>query len=151
MDVDKVVPSFRPSAEFLAAKRGPIDGQKFFSRSPFRSGYFLIASLFCFISLLLDAEILFRYWQKLSTFGAGLFWFIGVGLALSWWRAFSYVERVRDLYRELLIKEAEPGSPLDITLGVAAGAINIILFLGSSVTALLLGYTRNLLGRIPGR
>ncbi len=142
------IPAFTPSRELLETRRGPIDGRKFFSRSPFRSGHFLAATAVCLVDLLYAVIMLYQYWPRLSTFAAAVIWTITLGLARTWWRAFQYINRVRDLYSESSLTEMEPGSPFDIALGIAAGAINDILIYGSSTTMLLLAYTRTLLSHL---
>jgi hypothetical protein len=146
---DSKTNSFNWSPELLLARRGPIDGCKFFSRSPFRSAYFLLATSVCLAGVLLDIFILYQYWQKLSTYAAAVLWTVGYGLTVAWWRGHHYIGLVRDLYLDGSITEAEKGSPLDITLGVAAGAINQILIFGSCATMLLLGYLAGLLRQMP--
>ncbi len=147
--MDKSALASTPSPELLEAKRGPIDGQRFFSRSPFRSGSFILATSGCLISVLCAVYILYKYWPRLSMFAAAVIWTVGLGLVRTWWRAFQYIGRVRDLYSEGSVGEVEPGSPLDTALGVAAGAINEILLFSFGITMLLLGYTRDLLSRLP--
>jgi hypothetical protein len=90
-----------------------------------------------------------QFWQKLSTIKAMLFGLVGWGLVNTWWRALRYIGRVRDLYREGSVTEVEQGSPLDIAVGVAAGAISDILFFGSGATVLSMGFVVKLLNRVP--
>jgi hypothetical protein len=134
------IESFNWSPELLLARRGPIDGRKFFSRSPFCSVSFVLASAACLTGVLSDVFILYQYWRKLSTFAAAVVFLVGWGLVNTWWRALRYIGRARNLYLEGSIGDVERGSPLDIALGIAAGAITDILAFGSMSTMLLLGY-----------
>jgi hypothetical protein len=143
------IPAFRNSPELLLIKRGPIDGPKFFLESPFRSGYFLAATAVSLVGVFTALFILYAEWQRLSTFQAAVIWTVGYGLSVTWWRAYRYTKRGRGLYLDGSITEVEPGSPLEIALGIAAGAITEILFFGSGATMLLLGYARILLTRLP--
>lgn len=146
--MDKSNPAFTPSPELLEARRGPIDGQKFFLRSPFRSGAFLFTTTICLVDVLLAFYISCEYWQKLSTFSAWAIWAVGLGLARAWWKACQYTNRVRNLYSEGYVTEVERGSPLDIALGVAAGATNEILSYSAGAIMVLLAFTIKLLNRV---
>jgi hypothetical protein len=122
-----------------------IDGPKFFSRSPFRSGDFLWASATCLGAILFDWFIVYRYHSKMSESGPLMIVMLTGYFAQIWQVAFSQIRRVRALYREGSLDEVTAGSPLDVALSVAATAINemfgrcftIIIFLLALISILL--------------
>jgi|SRR5258708_6383959 len=127
--------SFRPSPELLLERRGPINGPQFFSKSPFRSGHFIAATGTCVIGAVLGLFLLNRSWHSFA--GPVIFGFVELGILNIWWRAYRYLGKLRDLHLEGAIREVEPGSPLDLALGVAADATNDLLFFGSTTIASL--------------
>jgi hypothetical protein len=131
----------------LPFRRGPFDGQKFFSRSPFRSGYFLTASAACLLSLCITFVVMYRNWGRLGTFEVILLAQLAWGLGMTWWRNLQNIDRVRQLYEEGSITKVEPGSPLDVALASAGGATNELLFFYSASTAILVAYVGHLLAR----
>jgi hypothetical protein len=131
--------------DLLMMRRGPIDGRKFFSRSPFQSGYFITATSVCLAALTMDIVILYQQWDRLSSFTLSMLCLVAIGVVNTLWRGYRYLGRVRDLYLDGFIANVEPGSPLDIAMGVAAGAINEMLFFSFSTMVLLLGCVLNIL------
>lgn len=126
---------FREDPESLLERRGPIDGRRFFSKSPFQSGYFIAATGTCVIAAALGFFYLNRSWH--TSAGPVIFSMVEVGILNIWWRAHRYLMRLRILYMEGAIRMVEPGSPLDLALGVAAGVTNDLLFFGSGTIAFL--------------
>ena len=134
--------------DLLLIRRGPMDGQKFFSQSPFRSLKFLLASAACLGGIAYDILVLYWHWQRLWTSVAWILIGVVVGLGGTWWVAYRYIQRVRDLYSEGSVGDVEPGSPLDVVLGIAAGAINETLLSCFISIILLLGLAEYLLTHI---
>lgn len=132
--------------EWLELQRGPIDGRKFFSRSPFRSGYFLIATAVSWGCVVLVLRILLRHWPHLPSGGVVILSLIVMGIAQAWVRGYRYIDRLRQLYSGAVLTHVEAGSPLDIALGVAAGVTNNLLFYSLTTLALSLVYVDRLLG-----
>lgn len=133
------------SASELSVRRGAFDGQRFFSGSPFRSWYFLVVSSLCLGGAIYGLSILYRYWPRLSSQGTtGLLIFV-CGFVYPWWKALQYHDRVRQLYLEGTVIQAEPGSILDVALGTAAGAIHDSLFYCFVTMVALLAYIEHLL------
>ena len=115
--------------DVLLAKRGPMDGQKFFFQSPFKSPSFLVVTLVCFAGCILSAVIVYQNSHKLSFFeGTYLLGIAGGGLASTWYRAFRYHDRIRELFQAGHFPDLPTGSPIDIVLGAAASAMIEILF-----------------------
>jgi hypothetical protein len=130
--------------DLLQIRRGPLDGQKFFCSSPFRSLRFLLASAAC-LGGMSYALRLYWHWQRLWPSVSWIFVPVAVGLGGTWLVAYRYIGRVRNLYSEGLIGNVEPGSPVDVLLGIAAGVINETLFPWFAIVILLLGLAEYLL------
>jgi len=122
-----------------------IDGKVFFSHSPFRSGYFLAATGACTIAVLLNGFTLYRYWQRLSPNKASILCLVEWGVIITWWRGFRHLERIRELYLQGQITDAEPGSPINIVLGTVAVATSEMLFFSFSTMWLVQAYLIKLL------
>jgi hypothetical protein len=135
-----------PAPDLLKRGRGSIDGRKFFSRSPFRSGHFLAATAVCLAAVALDLCVLVEYWQQLPSLTACMLFLVGSGVVGTWWRALGYLDRAQELYMVVSLKGAEPDSRLDIALGVIAEATIDMLY-SVSITLLLLGCLWSVLGR----
>jgi hypothetical protein len=118
----------------LRFRRGSSDWQKLFSRPPFRSVYFLIVTALGLGCLTLALSIIYRNGRHLSQFQVLALVMIAYGIVEMW------AQRLRDLYSDGSITGAEPGTPLDVALGVAAGFINEILFSCFLTIAILLFY-----------
>jgi len=123
-------------SDILLQRRGPYDGRKFLSQSPFRSGRFLTVTMICLVCLILVLYLMFRQRHELPIIV--VLSMAGFTIAGIWWRAWRYLDRLRQLYLEGSIKEVATGSPLDIALGVAAGAINDTLFFSFTTIGMLL-------------
>src|SRR6266849_6453545 len=105
-----------------------IDGRGLLTRSPFRSGYFVVASLMALGGLLANAYMICRYWRAMGVYGAFVLGsLVGVEQIYQWWRALRYYAKLRELYSGSDIEMRE-GSPLGIALRVAAGGIVDLLF-----------------------
>src|SRR5208282_3940837 len=124
----------------LVGRRGAFDGQKFFSRSPFRSGYFLVVTSLCMAGAVYGVSILYRYRHQMPSQGTTSLLVFVCGFVYPWWRAVRYHERLHQVYVEGSLVELEPGSAMDVALGVAAGAINDSLFFCFTTMLALLAY-----------
>jgi hypothetical protein len=123
-----------------------MDGKKFFSKSPFRSGYFIIATLVCAACMVLFAYTIYNYWSRLWQFEVLiLFQVAWGGVAATWWRVFRYISRVRELFDGDLSETLEPSSPLNVVMNVAASAINELMFFLYGSICLLVVYIISLL------
>ena len=114
-------------AKELVARRGSMDGNKFFSRSAFRSIPFVVVTAIGVVGLFLAFWILYLDKQARSTAPLSLIALVGA-FYYPWWAALRYHERIEALYLEGSLKGVEPGSAIDVALSVAAGAINSLLF-----------------------
>ena len=128
------------NSSLLPYRRGPVDGHKFFSRSPFRSVYFLVMTLGCIASLVFAVYLMYRNWGKLGfNEFTTVIWISWAGIITTWIRALMAIDRVRQLYFEGSITKVDPGSPMDVALGTAAEAIiNNLFFYSGSVLVLLM-------------
>lgn len=124
---------------------GAIDGQKFFSRSPFRSKYFLAVTTMGLACTICDLFLLYRYWHQLSPPAILTLWMALCGIVGPWIRALRYHDRVRRLNVPSGLVEAKSGSMLHVVLSVAAGATNDTLFFSLATILLLLVYVGRLL------
>jgi hypothetical protein len=110
-------------AELLKDKRGIIDGQEFFSKSPFLNPHFLVGTIASFICVVMALSIAIIYRSRVSL---GMVWVLATTcgvLPMAWLGAFRHIKRVQSLYKEGLIGAIEAGSPMDVALGVAANAV----------------------------
>lgn len=140
------------SEELLIDRRGPIDGQRFFSRSPFRSVWFVVNTIFALICIALTAFIVYRFGDPLNQHGLPLFSVIMLGtIARTWWATLQNIDRIRQLYAEGSVVEVEPGSPLDVAMGVAAGEMRNDLFTFFLTMVFLLAYALRLLLSCSGK
>ena len=118
-----------------------LDGRRFMTDSPFRSGYFVVASVAGLGAVLTDAYLIVRHWQTLNegvviTLGI----VIGVQLIYQWWRTLRYYSQIRKLDATKAEGEAKEGTPLDGALRLATGGLTDILFYcyGMTLVALIL-------------
>lgn len=110
-------------SEYLRDKRGIIDGNDFFSKSAFRSKFVLIAIISTIVCITMILVILFSHWKQISmTIMWPLIADISI-LFISWFGALQHIQRMRRLFKDELVGQIEAGSPMDIALGIAAGAI----------------------------
>jgi hypothetical protein len=109
--------------DFLKDKRGIIDGREFFSKSPFSSNHFLIATATNLVCLVIVLAITLRHSGRVSSSTAWLLITVSLLVLISWFGSLQHIRRIRTLYKEGLINNVEAGSSMDIALGVAAGAI----------------------------
>ena len=126
--------------ELLQDKRGPIDGRQFFSRSPFLSGHFLVASGMNLACIAMELFLVFHHAAKISPSTELFFAVLGIVILLSWLGTLRHIRRLRALYLEGLVREVEAGSPLDVALGVAAGEIVDWLLCISAAIMMMLIY-----------
>jgi hypothetical protein len=106
--------------DLLKDKRGTIDGREFFSRSPFRSRHFLMATGTILACLVMELVIVTHLSGRISSSGAWFLTTLSLLLLVSWFSALRHIRRMRALYKEGLIGDIEAGSPMDIALGIAA-------------------------------
>jgi hypothetical protein len=126
--------------ELLQDKRGPIDGRRFFSRSPFLAPHFLIASAMNLACILVEIVLIFHHSGKISPSTELAFAGLGIMILMSWLGTLRHIRRLRALYQEGQVREVEAGSPLDVALGVAAGEIFDWLACISAAIMLMLIY-----------
>lgn len=128
-----------------------IDGRTSLVGSPFRSIFFCIATIVGFISVSLDAYLVYRYWKFL---GANttivLAVLIGVQLIYQWLRIWRYNSRIRELYSMRSESEAQEGTPLDVALRISLGGLTDVLFYSYGMTLLALTIIGALLKRLGG-
>jgi hypothetical protein len=113
----------------LGELRNFLDGRKFLSARPFRSGYFVVISITGLLAFVANSYVAYKLWLTISQH-AGLLLGILVGLQIvyQWWRALRYYDVIRRLYSMRLKEEAIDGSPLDAALRIALGGLTDILF-----------------------
>jgi hypothetical protein len=109
--------------------RNFVDGRIFLTDSPFRSAYFMVATVVGLVSAVIDVYLLFRHWQTLNVYIVlvlGIL--IGVQLVYQWVRTLRYYYNIRKLYTVKSEVEAKEGTPLDIALRIATGGLTDTLF-----------------------
>lgn len=135
--------------ESVLLRRGPYDGREIFCKPLFRSARFLATMVFCFVCLTLVVVILVEFWNRFSESTVLVLGLIGFTVAGIWWRAWRYLDRLRQLYVEGSIQDVKTGSPLDIALGVAAGVAIDTLVFSLGMVALLLVFVLSLAAHCP--
>jgi hypothetical protein len=106
---------------------GPIDGLKFFCRSPFRSRHFLTATAICLACETYILITLHRQWPLQPKFAAVGLGSVAILVALVWISAYNQLQQVREIMSANNATEVDQGSPLHITLGITATVtINMI-------------------------
>lgn len=98
-----------------------------FARSPFRSGYFLVATAVCAGCIFYALFIACTHWQQLSSASTFLLFFVAISIWIQWSVARRYHERIRELCREEKITVVE-SSALHVALESAARLTNSLLF-----------------------
>ena len=113
----------------LGELRNFLDGRKFLSTTPFRSGYFMVISVSGLLALVANSYVAYRLWLTIST-QAGLLLgiLVGIQIVYQWWRALRYYNVIRRLYSMRTGSDAAEGSPLDAALRIAIGGLTDILF-----------------------
>jgi hypothetical protein len=109
--------------DLLKDKRGIIDGSDFFLKSPFRSKFFLTGTATIMICIIVELIIILHYSERISHALIQVFVSFLFIMLLTWFGALRHIHRMRALYKEGLINDVKVGSPMDIALGIAAGAI----------------------------
>jgi hypothetical protein len=126
------------------------DGRGLLTRSPFRSGQFIVTSLVALGSILVDGYIIYRHWRTPGVYAALiLIVLIGVQLLYQWLRALRYYAKLRDLCSGS-DDEIRACSPLGIALRVAAGGMINLLFFSFGTILLALILIGVLLTRLDG-
>ena len=105
-----------------------IDGRCFLTRSPFRSMYFIVATILGSVAVVVDVYVIYRHRQTLNRYVAIVMILIGVQAIYQWWRCLRYYSKVRKLYAMKSENETECGPPLDVALRIAAGGLTDLLF-----------------------
>jgi hypothetical protein len=123
--------------DLLRDKRGPVDGYRFFSRPLFYSARILVPGVICLACIVVDATLLGLHWRQVSQLTAYVIYALSVLLIGFWLDFLNYLRRLRALYLEGELGEVEPGSPIDIALGVAAGGITTGLLFSSFMASLM--------------
>lgn len=120
--------------------RNFVDGRIFLTGSPFRSVYFVVATVVGLVSAVIDVYLLVRHWQTLNAYivnALGIL--IGVQLVYQWVRTLRYYSNIRKLYTVKSEVEAMEGTPLDVALRIATGGLTDMLFYcyGMTLVALI--------------
>jgi hypothetical protein len=126
----------------------PIDGRRFFSRSPLGSTYFQSVSATCFVGLLYDVYLACSYMHVNGTMnGLVGFIFIGTGFAYPWMTIVLNHRRIQRLYANGELKDVPEGSPLDVALGLAAWGPLQALFYSSGAMIVMEAFIGTLMKR----
>jgi hypothetical protein len=119
-------------------RRGPIDGIKFFSYSPFRSIFFCVVTGIGLTDLVFALYILLRYTHDNPGASSAL-WLAAIGVLSAWILAARQFGNLRALYlNESALVEVTRGSAFDVALGSAVGlTIGCLYFLYGAIFLLL--------------
>jgi len=117
--------------DLLKDKRGFVDGSEFFLRSPFRSPHLKFAVAVNAACILAGTSLIVLRWGKLTALMSWLIVNQFMFLAVVIYEAAAHYRRVRLACREAMIHEIEPGSSLDVMIGVAAGSVYLTLVVTS--------------------
>ena len=125
-----------------------IDARQFFSHSPYRSTYFLIASFVFLVDIGYGSYLVFENWNKLSSFRLSQF-LLAAGLLVNTYR--STLNRFRSVRNECFNENSSAKITNEtlqgVALSTAVGTIEVITFC-YCVIALLLTYIGSLLKHI---
>lgn len=116
-----------------------IDGRRFLTGSPFRSPHFLVVTALGLGAILLDMLILYRSRHAAHRYSlvlAGAL--VAIQIIYQWWRTLRHYSRIRSLYTQKLTNEAAEGSPPDLALRAATGALADLLFYSYGIMLILL-------------
>ena len=106
-----------------------IDDRCLLTKSPFRSGYFVVVSAMGVASMALVVYLLGHFWQELNFFVAiALSVPIGCQLLYQWLRVLKYYSKIRESYSKRPAVDAIEGNTDDEALRIAAGGITDVLF-----------------------
>jgi hypothetical protein len=99
-------------------------------RSPFRSEYFVMGSIFTMCSVVMIVYLICIHWRVLGIFGSfALVFFIGALVLYQWWRAFRWYSVIRKCCSEVAKEEVCAEPRLFSALGIAAlGISNLMLY-----------------------
>jgi len=112
-----------------------LDGRKFLTGSPFRSGYFITVSLIGLASIGFMVFIIQQHRRVLTTnYVIVLCSMIGGQTIYQWLRSLRYFRRIRELFSQAEISHGGTSDSIELALRVAAGAIVDILFYTSGMT-----------------
>jgi hypothetical protein len=101
----------------------------FFSRSPFRSGFFLILLGLCVAVVLLGLYVLLYYWGSLSPVMAAVFFLYCLqGAVVPMRQLLRAHSRIHEMYLSGRIGDVSPESPLSVALETASAALQTGLF-----------------------
>lgn len=104
-------------------------GREFFSQSPFRSGWFLIAAVVFIVIILGSAAFFAVCWNRIP---AGMRVFLLLVVCVRsvncMWAAIVRHKKLRTMYFPGSVRNIPPGSPITVALDVAARAILDDLF-----------------------
>lgn len=106
-----------------------IDGRALLTTTPLRSKAFLFITAVGSVAVVLDAYIIFRYYQILpAVVSSALACLVGVQLIYQWWRALRYYSKVRRLYAEQVRSGSVGHNYRDAALETALVGIADLLF-----------------------
>jgi small-conductance mechanosensitive channel len=116
-----------------------LDGGRFLTASPYRSGVFVFVTLETLATVVIYAYLLYRYWNLLATFPTFLVSLLVVVQSIyRWLSAQRYYTRIRKIYAKRSVDGAIPDSPPDLALRTAIGGMTNILSYSSFITLLAL-------------
>ena len=67
-----------------------VEAPRFFTRSPFRSGWFLIGTAGCLVYLTCTVLLAYRHRTQISSATASMLAFVGIAVVLSWARVLAF-------------------------------------------------------------
>jgi hypothetical protein len=136
----------------MSVDRSFVDGHSFIAGSPFRSAYFLAASIVGLALVVTDAYLVYRHWQT-TPIGVGLTLgiLIGIQSLYQWWRILRYREKIRSLCSKGQDKDAAEANSIPESVRVATGGMIDALFFSYGITLVSLILIGFLLTRLDGR
>ena len=128
-----------------------MDGRNLLTGSPFRSVYFLIASVAGTACIVVDVYLLYRHRQTLTIYAVLILsTLIGLQSIYQWWRTLRFCSKMRELYSKASEEGMKEGAHLDVALRVAAGGMIDLLFFSYGITFIALILIGFLLSRLDG-
>lgn len=104
------------------------EGEKFFSRSAFRSGFFVADTVLLGLTLMIGSLVLASHWHSLTFLMVASVSAVLIGNVMVWLAALRAHRRIHSLYQSGAIQAVVVGSPLELVIRVASGTTHLGLF-----------------------
>jgi hypothetical protein len=108
---------------YISSSDNPATASRFFARSAFRSGSFIVMTALCFGCIVGELFLAVAFRRRMSEALLMMFVVVAAAVVGSWHRALRYHERISNLYAAGETSDAEVNSANPVLLEVAEQAI----------------------------